>query len=93
MRITSSATTKAGAPVSKTVTLKPYHPGHGPAHPGRLRQLRGHRRDRLRRPGHAARELTQTVGGVPGFTIQTLPDDDGYVDVPQAGQDLSILNP
>lgn len=42
-------------------------------------------------PVYAARTLTATQDGVPGFTVQTLPDDRGMVEVPQADQDLSVL--
>lgn len=40
---------------------------------------------------YASRMLTDTENGVPGFTIQTLPDDRGTVAVPKAEQDLSVL--
>ncbi|MFK0169425.1 DUF5719 family protein [Streptomyces sp. NPDC090306] len=40
---------------------------------------------------YAARTLAATEGGVPGFTIQTLPDDRGTVAVPEADEDLSVL--
>ncbi|WP_426569376.1 DUF5719 family protein [Streptomyces canus] len=42
-------------------------------------------------PVYASRTLTQTIGGVPGFTIQTLPDDRGTVAVPKADEDLTVL--
>jgi hypothetical protein len=42
-------------------------------------------------PVYAARTLTDTQDGVPGFTVQTLPDDRGMVEVPQADQDVSVL--
>ncbi|MFJ2234762.1 DUF5719 family protein [Streptomyces sp. NPDC087859] len=42
-------------------------------------------------PVYAARTLTATQDGVPGFTVQTLPDDRGMVEVPQADQDVSVL--
>ncbi|MFI1966983.1 DUF5719 family protein [Streptomyces pathocidini] len=42
-------------------------------------------------PVHASRTLELPEGGVPLFTIQTLPDDRGTVEVPDAGQDLSLL--
>ncbi|MGW0789136.1 DUF5719 family protein [Streptomyces sp. NPDC002911] len=43
-------------------------------------------------PVHAARTLTIAEGGVDMFTVQTLPDDGGTVDVPAAEQDLSVLD-
>ncbi|MFJ3304957.1 DUF5719 family protein [Streptomyces sp. NPDC086549] len=42
-------------------------------------------------PVYAARTLAATEEGVPGFTVQTLPDDRGTVSVPEADQDLSVL--
>ncbi|MFI1443300.1 DUF5719 family protein [Streptomyces fructofermentans] len=42
-------------------------------------------------PVHAARTLAATEEGVPMFTVQTLPDDRGTVEVPDAEQDLSVL--
>lgn len=42
-------------------------------------------------PVHAARTLTVTEGGIKMFTVQTLPDDGGTVDVPRVTQDLSVL--
>lgn len=42
-------------------------------------------------PVYAARTLTGSSDGVPGFTIQTLPSDRGLVAVPRAEQDLSVL--
>ncbi|MER5634007.1 hypothetical protein CP967_21090 [Streptomyces nitrosporeus] len=43
-------------------------------------------------PVHAARTLTVTEGGIKMFTVQTLPDDRGTVEVPTAVQDLSVLD-
>ncbi|MET8681242.1 DUF5719 family protein [Streptomyces sp. NPDC004647] len=42
-------------------------------------------------PVHASRMLELPQGGVPMFTVQTLPDDRGTVAVPDAEQDLSLL--
>ncbi|MGW0827012.1 DUF5719 family protein [Streptomyces sp. NPDC002845] len=42
-------------------------------------------------PVYASRMLAITVGGVPAFTVQTLPDDRGTVAVPEAEQDLAVL--
>jgi hypothetical protein len=42
-------------------------------------------------PVYAARTLAATEEGVPGFTIQTLADDRGMVAVPEAEEDLSVL--
>ncbi|MFE4454917.1 DUF5719 family protein [Streptomyces sp. NPDC056796] len=43
-------------------------------------------------PVHAARTLTVPEGGVDMFTVQTLPDDGGTVEVPAVEQDLSVLD-
>ncbi|WP_033326679.1 DUF5719 family protein [Streptomyces yerevanensis] len=42
-------------------------------------------------PVHAARTLEISEDGIPMFTVQTLPDDRGMVAVPDAEQDLSVL--
>ncbi|AXG78173.1 DUF5719 family protein [Streptomyces paludis] len=42
-------------------------------------------------PVHAARMLSLPEDGVQMFTVQTLPDDRGTVSVPEAREDLSIL--
>ncbi|CAL9552242.1 hypothetical protein SUDANB145_04447 [Streptomyces sp. enrichment culture] len=42
-------------------------------------------------PVYAARTLTATEDGVSAFTTQTLPDDRGTVSVPEAEEDLSVL--
>ncbi|WP_327315493.1 DUF5719 family protein [Streptomyces sp. NBC_01235] len=42
-------------------------------------------------PVYASRTLAVTQEGVPGFTIQTLPDDRGTVAVPQADEDVAVL--
>ncbi|WP_405666533.1 DUF5719 family protein [Streptomyces sp. NBC_00055] len=43
-------------------------------------------------PVHAARTLALPEDGIPMFTVQTLPDDGGTVEVPAAEQDLSVLD-
>ncbi|MFD0315383.1 DUF5719 family protein [Streptomyces flavalbus] len=42
-------------------------------------------------PVYAARTLTARTNGVSAFTVQVLPDDRGTVSVPDADQDLTIL--
>ncbi|MDR3082048.1 MAG: DUF5719 family protein [Streptomyces sp.] len=42
-------------------------------------------------PVYAARTLEATTKGTAAFTVQTLPDDRGTVEVPHADQDLSVL--
>ncbi|WP_299541986.1 DUF5719 family protein [uncultured Streptomyces sp.] len=43
-------------------------------------------------PVYASRTLALPKGGVQMFTVQTLPDDRGLVEVPAARQDLSVLD-
>ncbi|MBM7441775.1 DUF5719 family protein [Streptomyces sp. HB132] len=43
-------------------------------------------------PVYASRTLQLTEGGVDMFTVQTMPDDGGAVEVPAAEQDLSVLD-
>ncbi|MFJ9247914.1 DUF5719 family protein [Streptomyces sp. NPDC101776] len=93
VKVTASAGSGGGTPVSKTYTIKA-----GTAEdvelpvPGGLKgtyaltvepQSGG--------PVYAARTLSATEEGVPGFTIQTLPDDRGTVSVPDTDEDLSVL--
>ena len=40
---------------------------------------------------YASRTLVAPVNGISAFTVQTLPDDRGTVAVPDAEQDLSVL--
>ncbi|MGW7007949.1 DUF5719 family protein, partial [Streptomyces sp. NPDC054933] len=42
-------------------------------------------------PVYASRTLAADNNGVPDFTIQPMPDDGGTVAVPNAGQDLQVL--
>ncbi|MGA6160536.1 DUF5719 family protein [Stenotrophomonas sp. NPDC087984] len=94
VRITASAGAGGGSPVSKTYEVKggttqalePPRPasGKGP-YAVTVERLSGG-------PVHASRMLELPQGGVPMFTIQPLPDDRGMVAVPEAGQDLSLLN-
>ncbi|MCQ8836153.1 DUF5719 family protein [Streptomyces malaysiensis] len=94
VRITASAGAGGGSPVSKTYEVKggttkalePPRPasGKGP-YAVTVERLSGG-------PVHASRMLELTQHGVPMFTIQSLPDDRGTVVVPEAGQDMSLLN-
>ncbi|MFC9620849.1 DUF5719 family protein [Streptomyces sp. NPDC056930] len=43
-------------------------------------------------PVHAARTLALPQAGIQMFTVQTLPDDGGTVEVPAVEQDLSVLD-
>ncbi|HEX5565907.1 MAG TPA: DUF5719 family protein [Streptomyces sp.] len=93
VRVTASAGSDGGEPVSRTYTLKSgttmvvddLRPEGGK---GRyaltVERLSGG-------PVYASRTLTVMEDGIPMFTVQTLPDDRGTVEVPRAEQDLSVL--
>ncbi|KUJ66681.1 hypothetical protein ACZ90_33615 [Streptomyces albus subsp. albus] len=94
VRVTSSATTGGGSPASETYTIKagttiakapPRPTGAKGGFAVTVERLSGG-------PVHAARTLALAQDGVPMFTVQTLPDDRGTVEVPAAEQDLSLLN-
>lgn len=94
VRVTASATTEGGDPVTETYTVKGgttmvldrLRPGGDEgAYAITVERLSGG-------PVHAARTLALAEDGVPMFTVQTLPDDGGTVEVPRAEQDLSLLN-
>lgn len=93
VRVTASAGTEAGEPVTKTYTVKggttlavdpPVPTGLKGAYALTLEQESGG-------PVHAARMLELPENGIPMFTVQTLPDDRGTVSVPAAKQDLRVL--
>jgi hypothetical protein len=94
VKVTSSAGTGGGTPVTKTLTLKagtttaltPAVPTGGKgAYAVTVERVSGG-------PLYASRMLALPQDGVPMFTIQTLPDDRGLVAVPHTSEDLSILN-
>jgi hypothetical protein len=93
VKVTASAGSEGGTAVSKTYTIKagttqdveaPTPSGLKGTYALTVEPLSGG-------PVYAARTLAATEDGVPGFTVQTLPDDRGTVAVPQADQDLSVL--
>ncbi|UQA95105.1 DUF5719 family protein [Streptomyces halobius] len=94
VKVTASAGSGGGTPVSKTYTVKG---GTTMAvEPPRPQGLKGSyaltvEPERGGGPVYAARTLTLPQGGIPAFTVQLLPDDRGTVVVPTAGQDLSLL--
>ncbi|MEU9113121.1 DUF5719 family protein [Streptomyces sp. NPDC048483] len=94
VKVTASAGSEGGTPVSRTYTVKggstlavdpPRPPGLKGSYALTVEPQPGSG------PVHAARTLAQPMGGIPAFTVQTLPDDRGTVVVPTAGQDLSLL--
>lgn len=94
VRVTASAGTGGGTSASETYTVKggttkavapPRPSGAKGQYAVTVERLSGG-------PVHASRMLSVAQGDVPAFTIQSLPDDRGTVEVPQATQDLSVLN-
>lgn len=93
VKVTASAGSDGGTAVSKTFTIKagttenvdaPVPSGLKGTYALTVEPLSGG-------PVYAARTLAATEDGVPGFTIQALPDDRGTVAVPEADQDLGVL--
>ncbi|MFI2643001.1 DUF5719 family protein [Streptomyces sp. NPDC018610] len=93
VKVTASAGSEGGTAVSKTYTIKagttqdiapPVPAGLKGAYALTVERLSGG-------PVYGARTLTATEEGVPGFTVQTLPDDRGTVSVPHTDEDVSVL--
>ncbi|MFI5680881.1 DUF5719 family protein [Streptomyces cellulosae] len=93
VKVTASAGSDGGTAQSKTFTIKagttqnvqaPVPSGLKGTYALTVETVSGG-------PVYAARTLAATEEGVPGFTIQTLPDDRGTVAVPEADEDLSVL--
>ncbi|MEU9536381.1 DUF5719 family protein [Streptomyces sp. NPDC048213] len=94
VKVTASAGSGGGTPVSKTYKVAagtttavtpPVPQGLKGTYALTVETLSGG-------PVHAARTLTVKVDGIQMFTVQTLPDDQGTVEVPAARQDLSVLD-
>ncbi|MFF8906808.1 DUF5719 family protein [Streptomyces olivaceoviridis] len=93
VKVTASAGSEGGTAVTKTYTIKsgttqdvdvPVPSGLKGTYALTVEPVSG-------APLYASRTLAATEGGVPAFTVQTLPDDRGTVSVPTTEQDLSIL--
>ncbi|MFF7748947.1 DUF5719 family protein [Streptomyces sp. NPDC007971] len=93
VKVTASAGSEGGTAASKTYTIKsgttqdvdaPVPSGVKGTYALTVEPVSG-------APVYASRTLSATESGIPGFTIQTLPNDRGLVSVPQADEDLSIL--
>lgn len=93
VKVTASAGSGGGTAASKTYTIKggttqdvelPVPSGLKGTYALTVEPVSGG-------PVYAARTLAATEDGIPGFTVQTLPDDRGMVEVPEADQDLSVL--
>ncbi|WP_053661542.1 DUF5719 family protein [Streptomyces sp. MMG1121] len=93
VKVTASAGSGGGTAVTKTFTIKagttqnvaaPVPSGLQGTYALTVEPTSGG-------PVYASRTLAATEGGVPGFTIQTLPSDRGMVAVPRTTQDLAVL--
>ncbi|MFC5805592.1 DUF5719 family protein, partial [Streptomyces formicae] len=94
VKVTASAGTEGGEPVVKTfevkggttlaVTSPPVPAGLKGSYALTVEPVSGG-------PVHASRTLLLPQDGIQMFTVQTLPDDRGTVEVPAARQDLSVL--
>jgi hypothetical protein len=93
VKVTASAGTEGGTTASRTYTLKggttqdvdaPVPAGLEGVYALTVETVSGG-------PVHASRMLTGQDDDVASFTVQTLPDDRGTVSVPNAEQDLSVL--
>ncbi len=94
VKVTASPGTGGGSQVVKTYTVKagtttafvpPVPAGLKGAYALTVQTVSGG-------PVHASRMLAVPQDGIPMFTVQTLPDDRGTVAVPEAKQDLSVLD-
>ncbi|MFJ4522789.1 DUF5719 family protein [Streptomyces sp. NPDC088810] len=93
VKVTASAGSEGGTPATKTFTIKsgttqnvdaPAPAGLKGTYALTVEPVSGG-------PVYASRTLAATEGGIPAFTIQTLPNDHGTVAVPHAKEDLSVL--
>ncbi|MFH8534904.1 DUF5719 family protein [Streptomyces tendae] len=93
VKVTASAGTEGGTPATKTYTIKagttqnvdaPVPAGLKGSYALTVETVSGG-------PVHASRTLTGSDDDVAAFTVQTLPDDRGMVSVPNADEDLSVL--
>ncbi|MGC9494672.1 DUF5719 family protein [Streptomyces sp. WG7] len=93
VKVTASAGTEGGTTATRTYTIKggttqdveaPVPAGLKGTYALTVETLSGG-------PVHASRTLTGQDDDVASFTVQTLPDDRGTVSVPNADDDLSVL--
>ncbi|MFE1176761.1 DUF5719 family protein [Streptomyces sp. NPDC058773] len=94
VKVTASAGSGGGTPVTKTYTVKGG--SSLDVEPPRPQGLKGSyaltvEPEAGSGPVYAARMLARPQGGLPAFTVQPMPDDRGSRLVPTAGQDLSVL--
>ncbi|MFC7309966.1 DUF5719 family protein [Streptomyces monticola] len=92
VRVTASAGADGGTSTSKTYTVKGGTTmAVEPPVPNGVKGSYALTVERVSGTVYAARTLELPQDGVPMFTLQTLPDDRGTVAVPDAEQDLSVL--
>ncbi|WP_149548924.1 DUF5719 family protein [Streptomyces marokkonensis] len=91
VKVTASAGTEGGTPSSKTYTIKSGTTQHIEAPSGSKGTYALTLEPESDTPVYASRTLATTTDGVPFFTVQPLPDDRGTVAVPEATEDLSVL--
>ncbi|MFF7314631.1 DUF5719 family protein [Streptomyces sp. NPDC008137] len=93
VKVTASAGSEGGTPASKTYTIKAGTTQDiEPPAPGGLKGTYALTVESVSGgPVYGARTLAADESGVPAFTVQTLPDDRGTVAVPEADEDLSVL--
>ncbi|MFD8269413.1 DUF5719 family protein [Streptomyces althioticus] len=93
IEVTASAGTKGGTPQTKTYSIKAgtTQDVEAPVPAGLKGSYALTVETRSGGPVYASRTLAATEGGVPYFTVQPLPDDRGVVAVPDASEDLSVL--
>ncbi|MFJ7078274.1 DUF5719 family protein [Streptomyces sp. NPDC098781] len=93
IKVTASAGSDGGTEASKTYTVKsgttqevevPVPSGLKGTYALTVETVSGG-------PAYASRTLAVPEDGVPAFTVQTLSDDRGMVSVPEADEDLSVL--
>ncbi|WP_371528864.1 DUF5719 family protein [Streptomyces sp. NBC_01283] len=96
VKVTASEGSEGGSSTSKTYTVKggttlgikaPVPSGLKGTYALTVEPVSGGAGDAV----YASRMLEEPEDGVPMFTIQTLPDDRGTVSVPEAEQDLKVL--
>ncbi|WP_336321257.1 DUF5719 family protein [Streptomyces lavendofoliae] len=94
VKVTASAGTEGGTPVTKTYKIPsgttlavppPVPAGLKGSYALTVESVSGG-------PVHAARTLAEPDDGLPMFTVQTFADDRGTVEVPSAEQDLTVLD-
>lgn len=93
VKVTASPGSEGGEPAEETYTVKPRTTLT--VKPPKTSGTKGTFALTVERvsggPLYASRTLQTEEGDIPMFTIQTLPDDKGMVEVPDAGQDLGVL--